>query len=110
MTRPVGGLYAQASALSSKNVEVDGPYAPLRAVAQAVGYRAVQSTPLIGPNGGPLGMLSTQFHSVHRADEQAHSNKTATIIPANETQPIPENDLTGNGRRHLSCQFRRSSL
>jgi PAS domain S-box-containing protein len=53
-----------------EDVEADAPYAPLRSVARAAGYRAVQSTPLIGRDGTPLGMLSTHFRSVHRPGEQ----------------------------------------
>jgi uncharacterized protein (TIGR03067 family) len=49
-----------------EDVEADAPYAPLRSVARAAGYRGVQSTPLIGRDGAPLGMLSTHFRSVHR--------------------------------------------
>lgn len=47
-----------------KDVEADPAYAPLRAIARAAGYRAVQSTPLVGPDGAILGMLST--HSARR--------------------------------------------
>jgi PAS domain S-box-containing protein len=49
-----------------EDVEVDENSAPLRAVASAAGYRAVQSTPLIGRDGRLLGMLSTHFRNVHR--------------------------------------------
>jgi PAS domain S-box-containing protein len=53
-----------------EDVEADPEYAPYRAMAAAAGYRAVQSTPLIGRDGRPLGMISTHFRSVHRPDEQ----------------------------------------
>ena len=53
-----------------EDVEADVPFAPLRPIARAAGYRAVQSTPLIGRDGTPLGMLSTHFRSVHRPSEQ----------------------------------------
>jgi signal transduction histidine kinase/ActR/RegA family two-component response regulator len=52
-----------------EDVEVDGPYAPLRAIARAAGYRAVQSTPLIGRDGAPLGMLSTHWARPHRLSD-----------------------------------------
>src|SRR5258707_15707441 len=32
----------------------------------SAGFRAVQSTPLVGRDGRPLGMLSTHFRNVHR--------------------------------------------
>ena len=38
-----------------EDVETDEGYAPFRAVASQAGYRAVQSTPLIGRDGTPLG-------------------------------------------------------
>jgi len=53
-----------------EDVEADAPFAPLRPIARAAGYRAVQSTPLIGRDGTPLGMLSTHFRSPHRPGEQ----------------------------------------
>jgi signal transduction histidine kinase/CheY-like chemotaxis protein len=53
-----------------EDIEADAPFAPLRPIARAAGYRAVQSTPLIGRDGTPLGMLSTHFRSVHRPGEQ----------------------------------------
>ncbi|MBD2308978.1 PAS domain S-box protein [Chroococcidiopsis sp. FACHB-1243] len=53
-----------------EDVEADVPYAPLRPVARAAGYRAVQSTPLVGRDGAPLGMLSTHWRAVHRPSEQ----------------------------------------
>jgi signal transduction histidine kinase/CheY-like chemotaxis protein len=53
-----------------EDVEADAPYTPLRPIARAAGYRAVQSTPLIGREGAPLGMLSTHFRSPHRPGEQ----------------------------------------
>ena len=49
-----------------EDVECDPDYADLRVIARTAGYRAVQSTPLIGTNGQPLGMLSTHWRSVHR--------------------------------------------
>jgi PAS domain S-box-containing protein len=49
-----------------EDIEADDGYAPFRAVALAAGYRATQSTPLVGRDGRPLGMLSTQFRDVHR--------------------------------------------
>lgn len=53
-----------------EDVERDPPYAPLREIAKAAGYRAVQSTPLVGRDGQPLGMISTHFSSAHRPGEQ----------------------------------------
>ena len=52
-----------------EDVEADAAYTPMRPVARAAGYRAVQSTPLIGRNGVRLGMLSTHFETPHRPTE-----------------------------------------
>jgi PAS domain S-box-containing protein len=49
-----------------EDVEVDTPYAPLRPIARAAGYRGVVSVPLLGFDEQPLGMLSTHFTSPHR--------------------------------------------
>ena len=53
-----------------EDVETDETYAPLRPIARDAGYRAVQSTPLIGRDGSLLGMLSTHFRAAHRPTEQ----------------------------------------
>lgn len=53
-----------------EDVETDESYAPLRPVARTAGYRAVQSTPLIGRDGHPTGMISTLFRVPHRPDER----------------------------------------
>jgi PAS domain S-box-containing protein len=53
-----------------EDIETDPFYSPLRGVARAAGYRALQCTPLIARNGRPLGMLSTHFRSVHRPLEE----------------------------------------
>jgi len=52
-----------------EDVEVDASYAPFRSIAREAGYRAVQSTPLLGRKGEPLGAISTHFRSVHRPSE-----------------------------------------
>ena len=53
-----------------EDIETDSPYESLRPVARAADYRAVVSTPLIGPDGILVGMLSTYFKSAHRPTEQ----------------------------------------
>ncbi|HLX30525.1 MAG TPA: ATP-binding protein [Casimicrobiaceae bacterium] len=59
-----------------EDVEADEPYAPLRPIARAAGYRAVVSTPLISGDGVPQGMLSTHFRSPHRPTERELSRVT----------------------------------
>jgi GAF domain-containing protein len=49
-----------------EDVDGDDDYAAYRAVALAAGYRAVQSTPLLGRDGSPVGMMSTHFARVYR--------------------------------------------
>jgi PAS domain S-box-containing protein len=53
-----------------EDVEADASFAPMRHVCRAAGFRAVQSTPLLGRDGRPLGMISTHFRAVHRPSEQ----------------------------------------
>jgi PAS domain S-box-containing protein len=53
-----------------EDIELDPEYAPFRAIARSAGYRAVQSTPLPGRDGKPIGMLTTHFRSPHRPNEQ----------------------------------------
>lgn len=52
-----------------EDVELHVPSAPMRAMARATGFRAVQSTPLIARDGRPLGMLSTHWRSTHRPSD-----------------------------------------
>ncbi|HXW71220.1 MAG TPA: PAS domain S-box protein [Methylocella sp.] len=52
-----------------EDVEADELYAPMRAIARSAGYRAVQSTPLIGRDGKPRGMISTHWRLPHRPSE-----------------------------------------
>jgi PAS domain S-box-containing protein len=53
-----------------EDVDTDGPYAPLRAVARAAGYRSVISTPLMSADGTAIGMVSTHFGLIHRPSQQ----------------------------------------
>jgi PAS domain S-box-containing protein len=50
------------------DVEADEAYAPMRAIARAAGCRAVQSTPLIGRDGKPRGIISTHWRSPYLPD------------------------------------------
>jgi PAS domain S-box-containing protein len=49
-----------------EDVETDPPFAPMRPITRAAGFRAVVSTPILGRAGKPLGMFSTHFRSPHR--------------------------------------------
>ena len=49
-----------------EDLEADEGFAPFRAMISAARVRAVQSTPLFGRDGRPVGMLSTYFGNVHR--------------------------------------------
>jgi PAS domain S-box-containing protein len=53
-----------------EDVNRDPAYEPHRQVAAAVGYRAVQSTPLKSRNGSILGMLSTHFRRPQRVADR----------------------------------------
>jgi PAS domain S-box-containing protein len=49
-----------------EDVETDESFAPHRRCAAEAGFRAVQSTPLLGHRGEVLGVLSTHFREPHR--------------------------------------------
>jgi PAS domain S-box-containing protein len=51
------------------DIETEASCAPMQPMLRAAGFRAVQSTPLIGRDGTPLGILSTYFKPVHRPSE-----------------------------------------
>lgn len=50
-----------------EDIETDALYAPMRDIARAAGYRAVQSTPLISRDGASLGMISTHWRAPHKS-------------------------------------------
>ncbi|MBS0389124.1 MAG: GAF domain-containing sensor histidine kinase, partial [Proteobacteria bacterium] len=53
-----------------EDVEQDPEYLPHRTIAALEGYRAVQSTPIRGPDGATMGMLSTHFRQPHRPSDR----------------------------------------
>ena len=53
-----------------EDVDADEAFAPMREIARQAGFRAVQSTPLIGRDGLALGMMSTHWRRPHLPDEQ----------------------------------------
>ena len=53
-----------------EDVEADEGFRPFRRHAAEAGFRAVQSTPIIGSDGKPLGVLSAHFAEKHRPSEQ----------------------------------------
>jgi GAF domain-containing protein len=53
------------------DVDIDPRYAPLRGIAAASGYRAVQSTPLVDLGGRLVGMLSTHYPCPYRPPDDA---------------------------------------
>lgn len=53
-----------------EDVMTDAEFVPHRAIAAATGFRAVQSTPLVGRNGEPLGVMSTHFRHPHHPSER----------------------------------------
>jgi PAS domain S-box-containing protein len=73
---PAAGTSACARALRSgqriviADVESVTLIAPSQSLTVAAGYRAIQSTPIKGREGTPLGVLSTHFRTAHKPDEQ----------------------------------------
>jgi PAS domain S-box-containing protein len=53
-----------------EDVLTDALFAPHLHIVTVAGYRAVQSTPLIGRGGEQLGMISTHFRRPHRPSER----------------------------------------
>lgn len=47
------------------DIEMDDAYAPFRTAARRVGYRSVQSTPILSNGGTLIGVISTLFANVH---------------------------------------------
>lgn len=60
-TMPCVRALAQGQRIVIEDVETDPSYSNLREAAAEAGYRAVQSTPLLTPDGELTGVLSTLF-------------------------------------------------
>ncbi|HEU5396394.1 MAG TPA: GAF domain-containing protein [Verrucomicrobiae bacterium] len=71
----------------------DAPYQSYISIAQSSGYRAVQSTPIIGADGNPIGVYSTHFSNVHRLSANAETAldslafQMAWVITENTAHP-----------------------
>jgi signal transduction histidine kinase len=70
-----GGGLACGRSLSARSrvviedVDMDEDFAPYRDIAASVGFRSLQSTPLVGHRGNVVGVLSTHFSERHRPSE-----------------------------------------
>lgn len=77
------------------DVEIDPLFAEHRPVAAGAGFRAVQSVPLIMPNGGLLGILSTHFRKpLHLSQETRHhlrrQQRTTDLVSASLLAPFDD--------------------
>ncbi len=57
-------------------------YGPYVGAATEAGYRAVQSTPIVGPSGELLGVVSTHFRSIHQFSRNAALALDACVAKA----------------------------
>jgi PAS domain S-box-containing protein len=64
-----GRALQQQTRVIIEDVQIDSGFAPHRHVAEAAGYRAVQSTPLLSRAGEFLGIVSTHFRQAHRPSD-----------------------------------------
>jgi PAS domain S-box-containing protein len=65
-----GRAFSSSQRVIVEDVRQDPEYAEFRDIAESSGYLAVQSTPLLSPEGHPLGMISTHWRVPHRPSEQ----------------------------------------
>lgn len=56
--------YRTASAVSIADIREDAGFAPHRGIAEAAGFRAVQSAPLVKSDGNVNGVLSVHYKAV----------------------------------------------
>jgi PAS domain S-box-containing protein len=68
-----------------EDVEGDSESAQHRAVAAALGYRAMQCTPLVSRDGELLGVVSTQFPNPHRPSEHELRLLDLYLVHATDT-------------------------
>ena len=89
-----GRAFRFGSRVVITDIRVDRFYAPYLSVAQASGYRAVQSTPIILSDGPVIGVLSTHFSDTHEWSEIAlraldHSASEVATSVLELIQPLP---------------------
>jgi signal transduction histidine kinase/CHASE3 domain sensor protein/CheY-like chemotaxis protein len=65
-----GRALQQRERVIIEDVEQDADYAPHRQIAAQSGFRAVQSSPMIGSGGHVEGVLSTHFRRPHRPSDR----------------------------------------
>jgi PAS domain S-box-containing protein len=99
-----GRALQKAQRVIIEDVETDVGFAPHRAIASASGFRAVQSTPLFGRDGVPLGMLSTHFRQPHRPSER---DLTMTDLYAQVAAAVIERKQAEDALRKSEERFRR---
>jgi GAF domain-containing protein len=69
-----GRAAGQSAQVVIFDVDKDPGFAPHRAIAHASGFRAVQSTPLVGLDGHVVGMVSTHFRAPNcPSDRELHT-------------------------------------
>jgi PAS domain S-box-containing protein len=79
-----------------EDVEKDLDFAPMLHIVRNAGYRAVQSTPIIGRDDQPLGMISTHFRSMHRPGQNElrllnlYARQTADFIEHKRVESLIE--------------------
>jgi PAS domain S-box-containing protein len=82
-----------------EDVNEEPSFAQYRSIAAAAGFRAVQSTPLTASgNGGPIGMLSTQFRNPHRPSER--DLRTTDLYARQAADVIASRLAEERARRH----------
>lgn len=86
-----------------EDVLTDPGFEPHRQIAASAGFRAVQSTPLFGRNGEPLGMLSTHFRRPHRPSER---ELRFTDLYARQAAELIERKQIETSRRQAEEQYR----
>jgi GAF domain-containing protein len=86
------------------DVEADAAFAPHRAIAARSGFRAVQSTPLVGRAGALLGMISTYFRQPHRPSER---DLRFTDLYAQHAAGLIERERAEDALRASEERFRR---
>jgi signal transduction histidine kinase/PAS domain-containing protein len=65
-----GAAIRSRTRITIEDVQLDPTFEPHRHIAAAAGFRAVQSTPIVGRDESILGMLSTHFRMPRRLSER----------------------------------------
>ena len=93
------------------DVEEDSEFGAYLKDARDAGFRAVQSTPFFTSDGLLLGMVSTQFASVHEPTAiELETLQSYSIVASEHAYRLLDNEMLGTKAKHMNEALYGSAL